>query len=118
MTETWKLIEKSESHVVILFLLRFLLLLGRSSSCSSSRSVSSSGSGSSGPSRACTGSNSGDQSLKVARLKDLVEESKPVWLNLNTGSLEDGVQLLLGDGHVIISKDESNIDTGKFKVGN
>ena len=134
MIRSGKLIEKSESHIVIFFLLWLLLLLGRSSFSSSGSSSSSSRSSSSGSgSRSYSRPHRGDEGLEVAGLKSLGEESGPVWLNFNTGSLDDGGQLLWSDGHVcksnvnlkiillsikiltIISKDESSVDTGKFR---
>jgi len=108
------LIEESESHIVIFLFLWLLLLLSRSSFSRSSSASSGSGSSGSG-SRANSSPHSGDQGLQVAGLEGLGEESWPVWLDINTSSLEDGSQLLWGDGDVIISKDESSIDTGEFR---
>ena len=47
----------------------------------------------------------------------LREEARPVRLNLNTGSLENGVDLLRGDSDVIVSEDEGSVDAGKLRVG-
>merc|ERR1712112_411191 len=95
-TENRTLIEKSESHVIILFLFRFLLL-GRSSISSwGSSTTSGRGSSNSRP-------NSSDERLQVTRLKGLGKKSRPVWLYFNTSSLQDGRDLLWGDGNIIIS---------------
>merc|ERR1719318_14901 len=98
-----ELIEKSESHVVIFFLLRLLLLLSRSSFSSRGRPN--------------TGPYCGDQGLQVTGLKGLSEESWPIWLNINTGSLQDGGQLLGGDGNIVIGEDEGGVHAGEFRVG-
>merc|ERR1719308_737909 len=111
------LVEESESHVVILLFLGFFLLflfllfLGSRGSTSSSRCSTSSSRSSSG-SRA----NVGDQVLDVARLQCLTEQTRPVGLNLNTSSLEYGCQLLGSDSHIVISEDESGVDTGELRV--
>ena len=47
----------------------------------------------------------------------LGEEAWPVRLNLNTSSLEDGGDLLGGDGDVIVGEDEGSVDAGKLRVG-
>ena len=47
----------------------------------------------------------------------LGEEARPVRLNLNTGSLENGGDLLRGDSDVIVSEDEGSVDAGKLRVG-
>merc|ERR1719312_502547 len=43
------------------------------------------------------------------------EQSWPVRFNINIGCLQDRGDLLWGDSHVVISKDEGSIDTGKFR---
>merc|ERR1740123_2043014 len=97
------LVEQAEAHVIV-FLLGLLLLLllgglgsGRSR-CSTTGSWGSATSGSS----ADAGSNVGDQGLEVGGLQSLGEEAGPVRLNLDTSSLEDGGDLLGGDGDVIV----------------
>merc|ERR1719264_2413655 len=105
------LVEQAEAHVIILLLGLFLLLLllgglGSGSRCSTT-------SGSSADSRP----NVGDQGLEVSRLESLGEEAWPVRLNLDTSSLEDGVDLLGGDGDVIVGEDEGSVDAGKLRVG-
>ena len=47
----------------------------------------------------------------------LGEEARPVRLNLNTSSLENGGDLLRGDSDVIVSEDEGSVDAGKLRVG-
>merc|ERR1719507_716975 len=110
------LVEQAEAHVIVLLLGLFLLLLllGSGSRCSttgSRGSTSSSGSGTN------TGSYVGDQGLEVGRLQSLGKEAWPIGLNINTSSLEDGDDLLRGDGDVIVSKDEGGVDAGKLGVG-
>merc|ERR1719410_907423 len=93
--ENRTLIEKSESHVIILFLFRFLLL-GRSSISSwGSSTTSGRGSGTT-----CRGSS----------------KSRPVWLYFNTSSLQDGRDLLWGDGNIIISQNKGSVNTCEFGV--
>merc|ERR1719382_1357188 len=106
------LVEQAEAHVIVLLLGLFLLLLLLGGLSSGSRgSTSSSGSGTN------TGSYVGDQGLEVGRLQSLGEEAWPIGLNINTSSLEDGGDLLRGDGNVIVSKDEGGVDAGKLGVG-
>merc|ERR1719342_959096 len=85
------LVEQAEAHVIVLLLgLFLLLLLLRSlSSCGRCSTASSRGSTSSGSS-ANSGPNVGDQGLEVSRLQSLGEETRPVGLNVDTSSLEDG----------------------------
>ena len=45
----------------------------------------------------------------------LREEARPVRLNLNTGSLENGGDLLRGDSDVIVGEDEGSVDAGEFR---
>merc|ERR550534_735591 len=85
------LVEQAEAHVIILLLGLFLLLLllgglGSGSRCSTTGSRGTTGSGSG----ADAGPNVGDQGLEVGGLQSLGEEARPVGLNINTGSLEDG----------------------------
>merc|ERR1719153_1300270 len=105
------LIKKTESHVIVFFLFRFLLF---GWSCIFSRSSSGS--------RCCTTScrsrsntrpNRSDESLYIARLQSLGEKTWPVWLNLNT-SLQDGVYFLWSDGNIVISEDKGSVHAGKF----
>merc|ERR1719410_455831 len=99
------LIEKAESHVIIFLLflgLRFFLLFLGGCSTSGSRGSASSG------------SNLGDQILEVTVLKSLGKESWPVWLEFNTSSLEDRGESVSGDRNIVISEDESSVDTCKF----
>ena len=44
----------------------------------------------------------------------LGEESGPVGLDGDTGGLDDGVDLLGGDGDVIVGKDEGGVNAGEF----
>merc|ERR1719341_254425 len=99
------LVEQAEAHVIVLLLGLFLLLLLLGGLSSGSRSSSGSGTN--------TGSYVGDQGLEVGRLQSLGKEAWPIGLNINTSSLEDGGDLLRGDGNVIVSKDEGGVDAGK-----
>ena len=47
----------------------------------------------------------------------LGEEARPVGLNIDTGSLEDGGDLLRGDGDVVVGEDEGGVDASKLRVG-
>merc|ERR1719352_2112827 len=100
------LVEQAEAHVIVLLLglLLLLLLLGGLSSGSRCSTTS-------------TGPNVGDQGLEVGRLQSLGEEAGPVGLNINTSSLEDGGDLLRGDGDVVVSEDEGGVDASKLRVG-
>merc|ERR1719499_746657 len=104
----------SESHVIILFLFRFLFL-GRSS-ISSWGSSTTSGRGSGTTCRGSSNSrpNSSDERLQVTRLKGLGEKSRPVWLYFNTSSLQDGRDFLWGDGNIIISQNKGSVNTCEF----
>ena len=51
-----------------------------------------------------------------ATLAHLGEEAWPVGLHLNTGGLQDGVDLLGGDGDVIVGEDEGGVDTSQLGV--
>merc|ERR1719447_894322 len=111
------LVEQAEAHVIVLLLGLFLLLLlgglssgGRCSTTGSRGSTSSGSSANSGP-------NVGDQGLEVSRLQSLGEETRPVGLNVDTSSLEDGGDLLRGDCDVIVSEDKGGVDAGKLRVG-
>merc|ERR1719458_164934 len=101
------LVEQAEAHVIVLLLGLFLLLLllvGSGSRCSATGSWGGTTSGSS----ADSGPNVSDQGLEVSRLESLGEEAWPVRLNLDTSSLEDGGDLLGGDGDVIVGEDEGS----------
>merc|ERR1712130_1063778 len=105
------LVEQAEAHVIVLLLGLFLLLLLLGGLSTSSRgSTSSRSSANSGP-------NVGDQGLEVSRLQSLGEETRPVGLNIDTSSLEDGGDLLRGDCDVIVSEDKGGVDAGKLRVG-
>merc|ERR1719402_1685274 len=106
--ELVSLVEQAEAHVIVL-LLRLLLLLFLLRGLSRGSTGSRSG--------ADTGAYIGDQGLEVGRLESLGEEARPVRLNLNTGSLENGGDLLRGDSDVIVSEDEGSVDAGKLRVG-
>merc|ERR1719193_636169 len=112
------LVEQAEAHVIVLLLGLFLLLLllgglssGGRCSTTGGRGGTSSGSG------ADARPNVGDQGLEVGRLQSLGEEARPVGLNVNTSSLEDGGDLLGGDCDVIVSEDKGGVDAGKLRVG-
>ena len=42
----------------------------------------------------------------------LGEERGPVWLNVHSGRLEDGGDLLPGDSDVIVGEDEGSVGAG------
>merc|ERR1719402_1929368 len=116
--ELVSLVEQAEAHVIVLLLglLLLLFLLGGLSSgsrCSTSSSWGSTSSGSGAHARP----NVGDQGLEVSGLESLGEEARPVRLNLNTSSLEDGGDLLRSDGDVIVGEDEGSVDASKLRVG-
>ena len=96
------LVEQAESHVVVrllgLFLLGLLLGGGRGS-------TSGSGGGGGGRSSAGgtdSGSDVGEEVLDVDALESLGEEAGPVGLHVDLGGLQDGLNLLTGDGDVLI----------------
>ena len=65
-------------------------------------------------SRACTDtvrSHSNDRQ----RNTHLGEESRPVGLEVNSGSLQDCNNLLGSDGDVIVGEDEGSVDAGEFR---
>ena len=45
------------------------------------------------------------------------EEPGPVGLDLDPGGLDDGCELLGGDGNIVIGEDESGVDAGELRVG-
>lgn len=47
-------------------------------------------------------------------MKYLSEKTGPVGLNGNTSSLDNGADLLAGDGDVIVGKDEGGVDAGEL----
>merc|ERR1719284_398255 len=96
------LVKKAESHV--------------SSSSSSSSSFFSSflGAASAAPPAAGAAAAGPAAPTPDPSLKSLSEESWPVGLKVNSSSLEDGGDLVRSDGDVIISEDESSVDTGHF----
>merc|ERR1712045_219507 len=107
------LVEETESHVVIGFLLwlfLLLLLLFLSSGGSTTGSWGSSGGGSS----ACAGTNVGDELLDVAAGQSLGEQTGPEGLDGDLGGLQDRVDLLTSDVDVVIGEDEGGVDAGKF----
>merc|ERR550519_2285091 len=108
-----KLVEQTESHIVIFLLLfNLLFLLGWGITCSRCLG-SSSATGSRGSSYAA--SDVGDQVLQVNRLESLGEESGPVRLEFDISCLEDGGQLLGGDGDIVISEDEGSVGASEFR---
>merc|ERR1719400_859380 len=104
------LVEKSESHVVIGFFLRLFLLFFFGSLLSS---------GSSWSSTTCTcsrggtdsRSNVGDEILDVDGLEALGKKTRPERLHGDVGGLQDGRDLLGGDGNIIVGEDQGGIDT-------
>merc|ERR1719150_2424761 len=80
-------------------------------------STASSWSTTSGGSGADSRAHVGDQGLQVGRLEGLGEETRPVGLNIDTSSLEDGGDLLGGDGNIVIGEDEGGVDAGELRVG-
>lgn len=79
MTRTGCLVKETETHVLVLllFFLLLLLLLGRSSIASSCGDRGGTGSGSS----ANSGSNVGDESLQIASVEGLGEQSCKAIIN-------------------------------------
>merc|ERR1719150_1804781 len=117
-TRMVNLIEQSESHVIVLFLGLFLLLLLLGGLSSRSRgSTASSRSATSGGSSTNSRAHVGDQGLQVGGLESLGEETGPVGLHIDTSSLEDGGDLLGGDGNIVVSEDEGGVDAGELRVG-
>ena len=55
--------------------------------------------------------------LHVHAFESLGEKAGPVRLNLDLGGLQDGVDLLTGDGDIVVGEDEGGVDTGEFAVG-
>merc|ERR1719195_53308 len=110
-TRMVNLVEQSEAHVIVLFLGLLLLLLLLGGLSSGSRGSTAGGSG------ADSRAHVGDQGLQVGRLEGLGEEARPVGLNIDTGSLEDGGDLLGGDGNIVVSEDEGGVDAGELRVG-
>merc|ERR1719348_1694321 len=100
------LVKEAESHVVILLLLVLFILL-----------LLGGGSTSGGRGGAHTASDDGDQRLQVGRLRSLGKESGPVGLNLDTGGLDDGGQLLGRDGDIVVGEDEGGVGAGKLRGG-
>merc|ERR1719244_247923 len=99
------LVEKSESHVVIGFLLRLFLLfflgslLGSGSSWSSTTSTCSGGGTDSR-------SDVGDEILDADGLQALGEKARPERLYADVCGLQDGRDLLGGDSNVIVGEDQ------------
>merc|ERR1719336_3535735 len=108
-TSMVNLVEQSEAHVIVLFLRLLLLLLLLGGLSSRSRGSTSGGSGTD------SGAHVGDQGLKVGGLEGLGEEAGPVGLNIDTSSLEDGGDLLGGDGNIVIGEDEGGVDAGELR---
>ena len=108
--EEQDLVEQGEAHVLVLLLLN-LLLLGRGGT--------SSGSGTSGSGDGATtasGTDGGHQLHDVLLLRQLGEQGRPVALNLDTGGLEDGGDVVGRDLNAVIGADESGVDAGKLTV--
>merc|ERR1719201_520275 len=115
--ELVSLVEQAEAHVIVLLLGLLLLLFLLGGLSSGSRCSTSSSWGSSSGSGAHARPNVSDQGLEVGGLESLGEEARPVRLNLDTSSLENGGDLLRGDSDVIVGKDEGSVDAGKLRVG-
>merc|ERR1719192_2471112 len=115
-TRMVNLVEQSKAHVIVLFLglLLLLLLLGSLSSGSRGSTASSRGATSSG-SGTDSGAHVGDQGFQVGGLEGLGEKAGPVGLNIDTSSLEDGGDLLGGDGNIVIGEDEGGVDAGELR---
>ena len=82
------LVEERESHVVVGLLLLGLLLLLLLGGGTTGGGTSGSGG------RGGSTTNVGDEVLDVLPLQELGEESWPVWLNLDSGGLHDGGDLV------------------------
>merc|ERR1719483_1385426 len=106
-----QLVEETEAHVLVRLLIGFLLLgFFLSLSWGSSRACSSSGGGSS------TASNIQDELLDIHAIKGLCEKAWPVWLHRDASSLQDGDNLVTGDGNLVISQDEGCIYASELVV--
>merc|ERR1711980_452 len=107
MSQRMKLVEETESHVVVFLggglLLGFLLwcLL---------RGSTTGGWGSAGTD---TGADVGDQLADVDVLEGTSEEGWPEWLDVDVGGLEDGGDLVASDLAVIVVEDESGVGAGE-----
>ena len=55
-----------------------------------------------------------NKSLFDDRISYLGEEAGPVRLEVNSSSLEDGGDLLGGDGDIVIGEDEGGVDAGEL----
>ena len=52
--------------------------------------------------------------ITVVKVLYLGEEAGPVRLEVDSSSLEDGGDLLGGDGDIVISEDEGGVDAGEL----
>merc|ERR1719423_334407 len=103
------LVEEGESHVVVgtgfvsavgfLFFGRSRFLLGGG------------GSGRGG------GAEVTEKRGDVDAVEGFGEKRGPVWLNRDAGGLQEGGDLVGGDGNAVIVKDEGGVDAGQFVVG-
>jgi hypothetical protein len=109
--EEQDLVEQGEAHVLVLLLLN-LLLLGRGGT-SSGGSTSGSGDGAT----TASGTDGGHQLHDVLLLRQLGEQGRPVALNLDTGGLDDGGDVVGRDLNAVIGADEGGVDAGKLTVG-
>merc|ERR1719374_437057 len=111
------LVEEGESHVVVragfvsavgfLFFGRSRFLLGGGGSSSWGGATGGRGGG------AEVTEKRGD----VDAVEGLGEKRGPVWLNRDAGGLQEGGDLVGGDGNAVIVKDEGGVDAGQFVVG-
>merc|ERR1711980_17678 len=114
MSQRMKLVEETESHVVVFLggglLLGFLLWCLLSGSTTGGGTTS--GWGSAGTD---TGADVGDQLADVDVLEGTSEERWPEWLDLDVGGLEDGGDLVASDLAVIVVEDESGVGAGELR---
>uniref|UniRef100_A0A2M4D089 Putative secreted protein n=1 Tax=Anopheles darlingi TaxID=43151 RepID=A0A2M4D089_ANODA len=93
----------TESHVIIGFLwLLFLLLL----------LLLSGGRGSTASTGSDAGADARDQALDIDTLQSLGEQARPVRLDVDTGGFQDGRDLLVRYGNIIINEDQCRVNTG------
>jgi len=105
------LVEEREAHVLVLLLLDLLLLGGGSATGSGGTA------GSGSTATAASGTDSGHQLHDVLLLGELGEERRPVGLDLDTGSLDDGGDVVSADLNAVVGADEGGVDASELTGG-
>uniref|UniRef100_A0A6G5A265 Uncharacterized protein n=1 Tax=Rhipicephalus microplus TaxID=6941 RepID=A0A6G5A265_RHIMP len=114
-------VKETKSHVIIL-LFRLLLLLflfglrlasccRRSCCCCSCRCCARCWP------RAHTRANVRDEAFQVQAFQRFGKEARPVRLDLDASSLQDGADLLGGDGNLIVLKNQGAVNASELVVG-